>query len=213
MPTASTKPDPVVAEYSRAAETYDDKWAFYVDATTRQTMARLSLCPTDRVLDVGCGTGELLVRIAAKYPDARLTGLDPVPEMLGVARRKLSDKVDLREGWANDLPWPAETFDVVVSCNMFHYITHPVDAVREMERVLRPGGRIVITDWCDDYLACRLCNVYLRLTAKAHYKTYTRAECAALLRDARHVNANIERYKINWLWGLMTAIAIKPNRR
>src|SRR5688572_17185886 len=99
MSTASTKPDPVVAEYSRAAEIYDERWAFYVDATTRQTMARLSLLPTDRVLDVGCGTGELLVRVAGKYPDARLAGLDPVPEMLRVARRKLSDKVDLREGW------------------------------------------------------------------------------------------------------------------
>jgi ubiquinone/menaquinone biosynthesis C-methylase UbiE len=210
MSTASNKPDPVVAEYSRAAETYDETWAFYVDATTRQTMARLSLRPSDRLLDVGCGTGELLVRLAAKYPHAQLAGLDPVTEMLAVARQKLSDKVDLRVGWANELPWPAASFDVVVSCNMFHYITHPVHAVREMERVLRPGGRIVITDWCDDYVACRICNLYLRLAAKAHYKTYRQAECAALLSEAGHVNAHIERYRINWLWGLMTAIATKP---
>jgi ubiquinone/menaquinone biosynthesis C-methylase UbiE len=205
----SNAPDPVVREYAAAARHYDEKWAFYVDATTRQTMARLSLQAADRVLDVGCGTGELLARLAAKYPDARLAGLDPVPGMLEVAKGKLSGKVELRVGWANELPWPDASFDIVVSCNMFHYITHPVEAVREMERVLRPGGRIVITDWCDDYLACRLCNLYLRLTSRAHYKTYRQAECASLLKEAGHAEPRIERYKINWLWGLMTATAAK----
>ena len=67
-----------------------------------------------------------------------------------------------------------------------------------------------ITDWCDDYLACRLCNIYLRLTSKAHYKTYRQAECASLLREAGHAEATVERYKISWLWGLMTARAQKP---
>jgi len=202
--------DPVVKEYSDTAKDYDKKWAFYVEATTRETLARLRILPTDRVLDVGCGTGELLARLAAKYPEARLAGLDPVPEMLEVAKGKVSERVDLRVGWANQLPWPDSSFDVVVSCNVFHYITHPVAAVRELERVVRPGGRVVITDWCDDYVACRLCNVYLRLTSKAHYKTYRQAECAALLKEAGHALAQIERYKINWLWGLMTAIAEKP---
>ncbi len=202
--------DPVVQEYGKAAKDYDKKWSFYVEATTRETLARLEMRPTERVLDIGCGTGELLARLAAKYPDARLAGLDPVPEMLEVARGKLSPRVDLRVGWANELPWPDDSFDVVVSCNMFHYITHPVDAVHEMERVLRPGGRIVITDWCDDYLACRLCNVYLRLMSRAHYKTYRKSECASLLRQAGHGEARIERYKINWLWVLMTATASKP---
>jgi len=203
--------DPVVREYSRAAKDYDTKWSFYVDSTTRETMRRLRLAGSERVLDVGCGTGVLLARLAAKYPSARLAGLDPVPAMLEVAREKLRLDVDLRVGWANELPWPDDSFDVVLSCNMFHYITHPVEAVREMERVLRPGGSLVITDWCDDYLACRLCNVYLRLVSKAHYKTYRQAECVSLLREAGHAEATVERYKISWLWGLMTATAQKPS--
>jgi len=95
---------------------------------------------------------------------------------------------------------------VVVSCNMFHYISHPVEALREMARVLRPGGSIVLTDWCDDYLACRLCNLYLRLTNRAFYKTYRQAECLELLRKAGFGAITLERYKINLLWGLMTAV-------
>jgi ubiquinone/menaquinone biosynthesis C-methylase UbiE len=204
-----TSPDPVIAEYSAAARDYDEKWSFYVDSTTRATLARLRMRPDDRVLDVGCGTGELLSRIAAKHPGASLAGIDPVPQMLVVARKKLSNKVDLRVGWANELPWPEGSFDVVVSCNMFHYVTHPVAAIREMQRVLRPGGQILITDWCDDYLACRLCNLYLRLTSRAHYKTYREKECLTLLHQAGHSDAEVERYKISWLWGLMTARATK----
>ncbi len=149
--------DPVVREYTSNARTYDRKWSFYVESSTRETLARLSMNPTDRVLDVGCGTGELLSRLAARYPEARLAGLDPVAEMLSIAQIKLSDAVDLRVGWANKLPWEDASFDVVVSCNMFHYIT----------------------------------------------------QCAALLRGAAGFEPKIERYKISWLWRLMTAIAEK----
>jgi ubiquinone/menaquinone biosynthesis C-methylase UbiE len=198
--------DPVVAEYARAAEHYDEKWAFYVEATTRETLRRLPMTATARVLDVGCGTGELLRRLAAKYPDAVLAGLDPVAEMLAVAADKLGGTQDLRIGYADALPWNSGSFDVVVSCNMFHYITHPVAALREMARVLRPGGTIVLTDWCDDYIACRVCNLYLRLTNRAFYKTYRRAECLDLLRRAGFRDVKLERYKISWLWGLMTAV-------
>jgi ubiquinone/menaquinone biosynthesis C-methylase UbiE len=198
--------DPVVAEYAKAAERYDEKWAFYLETTTRETLRRMPMAPTSRVLDVGCGTGELLRRLRARYPDAPLAGLDPVAEMLSVARDKLSGNEDLRIGYADSLPWSAGSFDVVVSCNMFHYITHPVEALREMARVVRPGGAIVLTDWCDDYIACRVCNLYLRLTNRAFYKTYRHAECLALLKDAGFHAVTLERYKINWLWGLMTAV-------
>jgi ubiquinone/menaquinone biosynthesis C-methylase UbiE len=197
--------DPVVAEYAKAAKHYDEKWAFYVEATTRETLRRLPLSAASRVLDVGCGTGELLRRVRANVPDAVLAGLDPVPEMLDVAREKLSGRDDLRVGYADRLPWNAGTFDVVVSCNMFHYISEPLTALREMARVLRPTGALVLTDWCDDYFACRICNLYLRLTNRAFYKTYRQAECLELLKVAGYEVQSFERYKISWLWGLMTA--------
>jgi ubiquinone/menaquinone biosynthesis C-methylase UbiE len=198
--------DPVVEEYARAAREYDKKWWFYVEATTRETLRRMPMAGVNRVLDVGCGTGELLARLAAKHPDVALAGIDPVSEMLAVARGKLSDRPDLRVGYADALPWPTATFDVVVSCNMFHYISHPLKAIAEMRRVTRPGGALVVTDWCDDYLACRICNLYLRATNRAYYKTYRERECRELLRAAGYRHIRIDRYKINWLWGLMTAV-------
>ena len=199
------KSDPVIAEYSRLAREYDTKWSFYIQATTRETLRRLSIQPRDRVLDVGCGTGALLEQLRIAHPAARLAGVDPVPAMLQVARRRLPPTVELHEGWADRLPYVDETFDVVVSCNMFHYIRQPIAALREMSRVLRGGGELIITDWCDDYLACRVCDWYLRLFSPAHVKVYRERDCLRLFKEAGLAPANVHRYKISWLWGLMTA--------
>lgn len=195
----------IVEEYARLAPQYDAKWSFYIEATTRETVERLDLQAADRVLDVGCGTGALLSSLSRTHEPARLSGVDPVPEMLAIARRRLPAAVELREGWAEKLPFGPQSFDVVVSCNVFHYIERPVAALREMQRVLRLGGRLVITDWCDDYLACRVCDLYLRLFRRTHVKVYRERECVRLLNEAGCRPVEIESYRINWLWGLMTA--------
>jgi ubiquinone/menaquinone biosynthesis C-methylase UbiE len=205
-----TARQPVIEEYARLAPEYDTKWSFYIEATTRETLARLDLRPTERLLDVGCGTGALLHRLARSHPVEQLAGVDPVPEMLAVALRRLPVELDLREGWAERLPFETARFDVVVSCNMFHYIRQPAAALHEMRRVLRPGGRLILTDWCDDYLACRLCDRYLRRFSRAHVKMYGKRDCRDLLRAAGYAEPHVESYKISWLWGLMTARAESP---
>lgn len=87
------------------------------------------------MLDVGCGTGALLQELARKFPQATLVGVDPVPEMLAIARKRVSPSTELREGWAEELPYEDKGFDVVVSCNIFHYVRQPVSALMEMSRV------------------------------------------------------------------------------
>ncbi len=203
------KNHPVVQEYSRLASDYDVKWSFYIQATTQETLNRFKPQPSDRVLDVGCGTGILLQQLALTYPQSRLFGVDPVPEMLQVARQRLPATIELSQGWAQKLPFEDEQFDVVISCNMFHYIHQPMTALQEMRRVLRSGGELVITDWCDDYWTCRICDIFLRRFDRAHFKTYGEQECRRILEDAGYNDVYIERYKINWFWGLMTAKTVK----
>ena len=197
-------------EYSRLAPEYDTRWSFYIAATTSATLARLSVPPTGRVLDVGCGTGALLQQLARKFPQATLVGVDPVPEMLAVARGRVPSSTELREGWAEELPFEDNDFDVVVSCSMFHYVRQPVATLMELSRVLRPGGELIITDWCGDYLACRVYDWWHRLFSPAHVNVYRERECLRLLKEAGHPpRAHSERYKINWLWGLMTVRVTK----
>ena len=101
----------------------------------------------DHVLDVACGTG-VLAREAAKRVGAAgsVTGLDLNEGMLMVAKRILPD-VDWHQGDAADLPFADHRFDVVVSQFALMYFPDPVAALREMWRVLKPGGRLAVASW------------------------------------------------------------------
>jgi ubiquinone/menaquinone biosynthesis C-methylase UbiE len=209
IPASATRPA-VLEEYARLAPRYERRWSFYVAATSRETLTRLRLNPTDSVLDVGCGTGALLHQLSGSYPCARLAGIDPSPEMLAVARHRLPPGLELKQGWAESIPFPDGAFDVVVSCNVLHYIREPLLALRDMLRIVRPKGKLVITDWSDDYLACRICDWYLRLFNAAHVRTYRAQQLTDLLNTAGATEIRTDCYKITRLWGLMTAIAWKP---
>ena len=200
----------VVREYRRLADHYDKKWTFYVDATVRATMRRLPSDIGRRMLDVACGTGAFLQTVIAAYPKVRATGVDISPEMLAVARKRLPAGVELQMASADALPFRDGSFDTLTTISAFHFFRTPNDVLNEMRRVLRPGGKLVVTDWCDDYLACRICDRLLRLFSSAHYRVYGSTECCALLEGAGFEAVRVERYKISWLWGLMTAIAYKP---
>ena len=104
--------------------------------------ARLSA--GDRVLDVACGTGAAtLAAVARVGPTGSVTGLDPNPDMLAVARGK-GAPVDWRDGVAEALPFPDASFDAVVSQFGMMFFTDAAGAVGEMLRVLRPGGRLAV---------------------------------------------------------------------
>jgi len=201
--------DAVVKEYARLAPEYERRWSFYVRATSRETLNRLRINPTDSVLDVGCGTGRLLCELASTYQGARLAGIDPSPEMLAIACERLPPRIELKQGWAEDIPYPDSTFDVVVSCNVLHYIREPLVALKDMLRVVRREGTLILTDWSDDYLACRICDWYLRHFNAAHFRTYRTQHLSDMLTSVGATDVQIDCYKISWLWGLMTATARK----
>jgi SAM-dependent methyltransferase len=101
-----------------------------------------------RVLDVACGTG--VVAVTAARHGARVTGLDLTPELLKEARanaRIAGVDVEWHEGDVEQLPFEAETFDVVLSQFGHMFAPRPDLATREMLRVLKPGGTIAFSTW------------------------------------------------------------------
>jgi SAM-dependent methyltransferase len=115
---------------------------------------------TDRVLDVGCGPGLALVKVARRLTSGRVTGLDKWMVIHGERYNSkditlenariegVADRVDVQDGDAGQMPFADDSFDVVVSSFVFHHMSREVrhQAIREVARVTRPGGRILITD-------------------------------------------------------------------
>jgi SAM-dependent methyltransferase len=127
------------------AEIYD---TLFVPALFQQwgpiVASKARIGPGDRVLDVACGTGVLACAAHDRTgPEGAVNGLDSNPGMLAVARRK-NNAVSWQEGKAEALPYPDESFDAVVSQFGFMFFEDRATALREMMRVLRPGGRMAV---------------------------------------------------------------------
>ena len=104
-----------------------------------------------RMLDLGCGTGTLVLMARRRHPDTTVVGVDGDPTILGIARRKAQRAgipVQLDEGMAYALPYADRSFDAVVSTLTFHHLAPDQQerTLAEVRRVLRPGGRLVIAD-------------------------------------------------------------------
>ncbi|GGJ28042.1 class I SAM-dependent methyltransferase [Streptomyces brasiliensis] len=118
-------------------------------------LAALSGAETgDRVLDVGCGTGYLTRCMAARVgPKGAVTGVDASPPMLDYARRRsagvLGAPCSYQEGIAEALGFPDASFDTVVTSLMLHHLPEELRpaALREMCRVLKPGGRLLVVEF------------------------------------------------------------------
>ena len=114
-------------------------------------IAQAGIEPGSTVLEIGCGTGNVLLLAARAVPGATLIGLDPDPRVLAIAARKARRagvNMQLDQGYADRLPYPDGSVDRVLSAFMLHHL--PGDqqqaALREVHRVLAPGGRLHLLD-------------------------------------------------------------------
>jgi ubiquinone/menaquinone biosynthesis C-methylase UbiE len=102
------------------------------------------------ILDVGTGPGVLLMELAARRPDLRLTGVDLSADMVAAATRNLAphnERASVRVGDVTRLPFEDGSFDLIVSSLSLHHWDDPAAARPELARVLRPGGQVVIYDF------------------------------------------------------------------
>lgn len=201
---------PLQLEYAANASDYDRRWKRYITASVDETVTGLQLEPGTRLLDVGCGTGVLLERLVVRQPESRLYGCDLSDAMLAVARDGLGPSTGLFQAATEALPLADASIDVLTSTSAFHFVREPRKALSEMHRVLRPGGRLVLADWCRDFLTMRLLDGYLKAFDAAHHYTYRSGEFARLLEEHGFGGVQISRYRIGWFWGLFTATAICP---
>jgi SAM-dependent methyltransferase len=148
-------------------------WLLGARPAHRRLVAAAGLAPGQTVLEIGCGTGNLLLAAATAQPTATVVGLDPDPAALERARAKVARRglaVRVEQGFADVLPHPDGSVDRVLSAFMFHHL--PPDAkaamLREVRRVLVPGGQLFLLDFEGLPRPMRLVAPLLRLMGHGH---------------------------------------------
>ncbi|HEX9414135.1 MAG TPA: class I SAM-dependent methyltransferase, partial [Ktedonobacterales bacterium] len=140
--------------YGALTALYDPllRWTMRESLFKDQLIRRARIQTGSRVLDLGCGTGTLTLRLKRQQPDAEVVGLDADPQALRIAEAKAvaaGIPIAFDQGMAFALPYADNTFDRVLSSLHFHHLTHEDKArtAREAKRVLQPLGELHVADW------------------------------------------------------------------
>jgi ubiquinone/menaquinone biosynthesis C-methylase UbiE len=154
---------PTIERFDRTAEGYLRWWAPVLAPASMRLVDRLDRLhpalpagePRD-VLDLGCGTGNLIFEAARRWPGARMTGLDGSVGMLEVAQGEQANlpgstraRLSFIHAYADSLPFPDASFDLVMTAFVLQQVPDRMTVLREICRILRPGGTIAIYGWLD----------------------------------------------------------------
>jgi ubiquinone/menaquinone biosynthesis C-methylase UbiE len=150
------------------------------------------------VLDLGSGTGILSVELAKAFPGLEFVGLDLSEAAVTIAREQVAEsavapRVSFERGDAQEIPFDDGSFDLVVSSNTLHLLERPIEMFNEVQRVLRPTGRFIVSDFRRSWLGA----------FTPHIKVaYTPDEVEGLLRRSKLENWQV---KSGFLW--LTALS------
>ncbi len=135
-------------EYLKLAEVEDQMWYFRsLHRHVRRELGRAfpaGRAPVPHVLDAGCGTGGLILRLRQAEPTWTFSGIDFMPIAGELARQRCGPDVDIRVASITELPFADASFDAVVSADVICQVENAEVAAAEFFRVLRPGGIVVI---------------------------------------------------------------------
>ena len=138
--------------WDAAAPDYEALWRVQLSSAQAKLLACARLEPGQRVLDVACGTGLTALAAAAEIgPRGEVIGVDLSGEMVALARRRAARReasnVRFLRMDAEKLDLPGECFDAALCALGLMYVPRPEQALREMRRTLRPGGRLALAVW------------------------------------------------------------------
>ncbi|HZG41666.1 MAG TPA: class I SAM-dependent methyltransferase [Longimicrobium sp.] len=211
-------PSSIQHEYDRAAGEYDRRWARYNRASLGLLHPWIEGRRLGRVLDVGCGTGNLAGALAEWGASAdAYVGVDLSPGMLGRAAPKLG-----AGGWpggavagsAVALPILTASFDTALCASNLHYWPDPRAGLAEIHRALTPGGRLLLVDWDRAPLRMRAFDLWMRRALRVEYRRmYSRQELRALLHGTGFRVGHEARGAAGLLWRLAAFDAVAVTRR
>ena len=169
--------------FDKQAKMYDATYyGKHASKLYTEVIARVKGLNCNNVLDVGCGTGNIL-SLLAEEDNLKLFGMDFSQAMLEKAKEKLKSRAELKFGDSEHIPWEENHFDTLICTDSFHHYTEPKKVLKEMARVLRPNGILIIGDpWLISPFKT-IGNWSLKFSKGGDYRIYSKKEITELLID------------------------------
>ncbi|ACB51501.1 hypothetical protein cce_2151 [Crocosphaera subtropica ATCC 51142] len=200
------------SQYNKLANIYDKRWHHYHSNSLSFLKNWVNISAQSTVFDVACGTGIFAEMLLQDQPNLQIIGVDISSEMLKIAKEKCQNysNVEFHQFSVTSLPFENNNFDYVICANAFHYFDDPITALKEMKRLVKPDGQIIILDWCRDYLTMKICDLILTLFDASHKNCYTQTELSQFLASTELQIIDNTKFSFSWVWGLMIFTA-SPN--
>lgn len=188
----------ILDQFTRQAEGFAKSPTARSEDIVERIVRQARPAPADAALDVACGPGLLVCALAKQVRHA--TGIDLTPAMLEQARRVQQEQgltnVTWDQGDVTAMPYADATFDVVTCRFAFHHFPDPLAVLREMRRVCRAGGRVVVVDSAPAAEKADAFNAMEKLRDPSHTRALPVAEMTALFRAAGLPEPQVERTRL-----------------
>lgn len=188
----------ILDQFTRQAESFAQAQAIRSPEALERIVKMADAGPDDTVLDVACGPGLLACAFARVVRHA--AGIDITPAMLDQARKTQQEKSLTNVSWHSGdvlaLPYPHQHFSIVVSRFAFHHMPDPLPALKEMVRVCKPGGRIVVADMAPAPEKADALNAEERLRDPSHVRAMPEQELRSLFAQAGLPAPKIDHYRL-----------------
>jgi ubiquinone/menaquinone biosynthesis C-methylase UbiE len=167
--------------FDRQAPLYDStRFGRHARWLAADVLAEVGGLRPESLLDAGCRTGALLEAVAAALPGTKLYGIDLSPEMVAVARQRLGQIAVVTVADAETLPLPDGAADTVTCVDSFHHYPRPDAALRELRRVIRPGGSLILAEWRLPTPLRGVMNSFIHHLPEDDVRVYSRKELCRL---------------------------------
>lgn len=193
-----------INHFNSSAVEYDSSFdGKFVKVMYQPLLQELEKEEEGKLLDVGCGTGNILYRLVNGKRE--LYGIDLSENMVEESKKRMGRDAHIKVADAEHIPYADNTFDTLVCNASFHHYPHPEEVLREMKRVLKNGGKLLIGEGYVIQPLRMLLNLSFRFSDSGDFHTYGKNEFIRMLKDSEFQITEVKKTSCHTMLYIATA--------
>ena len=201
----------VSKKYDLVAKLYD--WALidYTYKTIKEALKLARLSGNEKILDIGCGTGPLEIKLSKRFPQLEIDACDISPGMIAQAEQKMPQhpQVHFYIGDFSTLPFAHNSYDAIFALSNLHYFPQAEGMLKHAAELAKPGASLILLDWKKGSMRSHLYEHWMQRVDRSFQRIYTYAELQQLLASAGWTLEEAQDFSIRGAWTMQAVRAKK----